>query len=135
MLKTVLSLSLIAVGISSAFADGNQIITACSGKDSKGDAISLTLLHDQTASQYSSSNPASTMVELQTPTGPLHYTVYDNDSETGDASIDMKSDDNGGIQIHSEGGGLMTSGTIGFLQSKFNFIDCQAGPAAPLPWQ
>jgi hypothetical protein len=53
----------------------------------------------------------------------------------GDASIDVKSDDNDGIRIHSEGGGLMTSGTIGFLQSKFNFIDCQAGPAAPLPWQ
>jgi hypothetical protein len=88
MLKTVLSLSLVAIAMSSGFArasaDDNKIVTACKGKDSKGNAISLTILHDQSAGQYSSSNPASTTIELQVPTGPLHYTVYDNDSETGD---------------------------------------------------
>lgn len=136
MLKTVLSVSLIVIGMSvviaPAFSDDNQIVTNCSGTDNKGNAIRLTLLHE--IEQYSSSNPASMSIDLQTPTGPLHYTVYDSDSEIGDASIAAKSDDNGGIQIKSEGGGLMTSGTIGALQSQFSIDTCQAGPAAPLPW-
>jgi uncharacterized protein (DUF2141 family) len=131
MLKIALNLSLVIAAMSVANA---EIVTSCSGTDNQGNAISLQILQDNSEKEFSSSNPSSMSVELQTPTGPLHYTVLDSDVDTGDASLSAKSDDNGGISFKTEGAGVATSGTIGFLESKFKFVDCKAGTAAPLAW-
>ena len=115
----------------SAFAAGKaQYVTECSGKDSKNNEITIKLV-DLGIGSYDK-DQLIMVIDLDTSRGNYHYNVTGADVvESVDVVLDVKSKDNEGITLNTDGSGELVSGRIGILGSTFNLRNCTPGPAAP----
>ena len=115
----------LALSMSSAAFAAGQYYTTCSGKDSKGNAITISVVDLNT----NGSTKNGMVVELKTSASNYRYLVNWNDIDSQDVYLDVKSKDNGGITVNCDGDGGTASGRIGVLKSTFS-LTCTPGAGA-----